>query len=452
MVGERQFAIFLPIMLYRALKFIIGIGMRLYYREIRVKHQERLQHDGPKIILANHPNTLMDAWMVGHVYSEQIFYMAKATFFNTRFKMWLLKSLGMIPINRATESKTRNVSNTDSFEACYKLLEEGKSLVIFPEGNSYNERQLRDLKSGAARIALEAERRNGGKLNIRIIPIGLVYAEPEKFRSSVLINVGEQIDPRPYVNDFENDSLKTARILTDRFKGAMVDLLVGAHTAEYDELANYISKILSSDYIPSEEKGVEKDVQRLKQIFQGIHRLQITDPDGLNRVRDLTNKIDFQLNSMEIKSDFLDRKFKPRMFVRQLFFSTIFLLLGLPFYLFGILHNFMQYFLIDQLLMRVVKEREYYAAIAVLLSIVVYPLTYWGFLELLTYFVHLAFGFKVIYLFSMLFLGLFAYFFHKYLVHVISKINFIVSMILERDRIERLKQDREELKNLLLND
>lgn len=439
-------------MIYRFLKIIIGIGIRLYYREIRVKNRERLLHDGPKIILANHPNTLMDAWMVGHIYSEQIFYMAKATFFNTPFKMWLLKSLGMIPVNRATESKTRNVSNADSFEACYKLLEEGKSLVIFPEGNSFNERQLRDLKSGAARIALEAQRRNYGKLDLKIIPIGLVYSEPEKFRSSVLINVGEQIDVQPYVENFEKDSLKTARMLTEKFKASMVELLVGAHNAEYDEMANHLTKILSSDYVPSNEKGVEKNVQLLKKIFQGIHRLQMTDQDGLNKVRELTYQIDFQLEKMEFKSDFLDRKFKPRMFVRQLLFSTIFLLFGMPLYLFGILHNFMQYFLIDLILLRMIKDMEYYAAIAVLFSIVIYPMSYWGFVELLTYFFDLEFFWRLLYYFSMPVLGLFAWFFHDYLVHVISKVNFIVSMVLERDRIERLKQDREELRDLLFND
>ena len=64
----------------------------------------------------------------------------------------------MIPINRPMDNRTEGVSNTDSFEACYKILSEGKTLVIFPEGNSVMERFLRELKTGTARIALEAFR------------------------------------------------------------------------------------------------------------------------------------------------------------------------------------------------------------------------------------------------------------------------------------------------------
>ena len=41
----------------------------------------------------------------------------------------------MIPINRKIDGEVAGVKNNDSFEACYKLLEEGKTLVIFPEGN-----------------------------------------------------------------------------------------------------------------------------------------------------------------------------------------------------------------------------------------------------------------------------------------------------------------------------
>jgi hypothetical protein len=35
------------------------------------------------------------------------------------------------------------------------------------------ERQLRELKSGTARIALEVEQRNAGKLNLKVVPIGI---------------------------------------------------------------------------------------------------------------------------------------------------------------------------------------------------------------------------------------------------------------------------------------
>lgn len=436
-------------MLYHLLKILISTGIRLYYREIRVKNRELLEHNGPTIILANHPNTLMDAWMVGHICPNRIYYMAKATFFNTRLKMWLLRGLGMIPINRASEKQTENVSNQDSFENCYRLLEKGKTLVIFPEGTSYNERQLRMLKSGAARIALEAERRNGGKLNLRVIPVGLVYSEPEKFRSSVLVTVGEPIDPSAYLENFENDSLKTARQLTDTFKVRMENLLVGAHSTEFDGLVQELTTLLSSDYIKTDETGVEKDVVLMKRIFEGLHRHQFSNPQALSEITDLVYRIRWQLEQFEIKSDFLDRRYKPRMFARQLFFSILYLLLGMPFYVFGFGHNYLQYQLTDFLVVKLVKEMEYFAPTAVLISLLVYPLTYFGFVVLADYLFDLSFWMKVVYFAAMPVLGLFAWVFHKYILHISVKTNFIFLMMNQKDSIDQLKKDRQRLRELL---
>jgi len=169
-------------MLYRFLKLLVGLGIRFYYKEVRVKNKVNLKTEGPLIIIANHPNTLMDAMMLGHVCQQPIHYMAKATLFDSKFKMWLLRSLNMIPINRIGEGRIKGVSNQDSFLACYEMLEKGKTLVVFPEGTSFQERHLRQLKSGTARIALETERRNNNTLGLMVLPIGLNYSQAEKFR------------------------------------------------------------------------------------------------------------------------------------------------------------------------------------------------------------------------------------------------------------------------------
>lgn len=436
-------------MVYHFLKALIGLGIRLYYREIRIKNRERLVHKGPTIILANHPNTLMDAWMVGHICQNRIYYMAKATFFNTPLKMWFLRGLGLIPINRATESRTKNVSNIDSFEQCYQLLEKGKTLVIFPEGTSFNERQLRELKSGAARIAMETLKRNDGNLNLRIIPIGLVYSEPEKFRSSVLVNVGEQIDPREFLQSYKSDSLKTSRQLTEVFRSQMERLLVGAQSTDFDALAREISEVLSSDYIPATQKGVEKDVGLMKQIYLALESIQCERPELVPEINDLVYRIRWRLEKYEIKSDFLDRRYKPMMFIRQLFFSAIFLLIGFPFYVFGFVHNYVQYKLTDLLTLKLVKDIEYYAPVAVLLSIVVYPLTYYGFISLVDHYVGLIFWQWFTYLLLMPSLGLFAWVYHSYIGHISFKTNYILLMSSEREAIESLKTDRDRLRELM---
>lgn len=435
-------------MVYRFLKLVISIGIHLFYRQIKVKGRRHLDTKGPKIIIANHPNTLMDAWLLGYVSKEPIYYMAKGTFFNTRFKKMVLKHLGLIPINRATESKTKGVSNQDSFEDCYQLLERGKTLVIFPEGTSFMERQLRELKSGAARIALQVEHRNKGAIGVEIVPVGLVYTRGEQFRSAVLINIGDSISVRPYLNEYETNASSAAKKLTQEFSVRLSELLVGAHSIENEKLVEDIVAILASNYMPSKQKGVEKDVSLMRTTFEQINRLQETDPKELERIRELVVRIRIQLQQLEIKSDFLDRNYRPRMFFRQLLMSLFFLLVGLPITIFGVFHNIIPYLLTDLIIRKKVKEIEYHAPLTVLIGLVLYPLNYLGMLALLslvglfewTWYV------KIIYVIAMPLTGLFAWGFYKYIGHISFKTNFIMVMQTQKNNVQRVKEQREELR------
>lgn len=438
-------------MIYHALKLIIGLGIRLYYREIRVKNREQLDSKGPKIIIANHPNTLMDAWMIGHICNERIYYMAKGTFFNSRFKRWLLTGLGMIPINRQTDSKTKGVSNEDSFEACYRILEEGKTLVIFPEGNSYKERLLRKLKSGTARIALEAEKRNNCELGLKVIPVGLVYIQPEKFRSDVLANIGAPIDPRPFVEDFKKDSLKAARMLTEEFRVRLSRLLVNSEQKEEEILVERIVDLLSSDYIKSKEKGVERDVTQMREVFEQMNAIRISQPWKISEIELLVESLRLRIDNLDIKSDFLDRKYRNVLFIRQLILSFLGVLIGFPIFVFGMLHNFFQYKTVDMVVVRFVKDVEYYAPVSVLFSLVLYPLTYVGWLMIFYSVTGIHGWWAFIYFLSMPVTGLFAYYYVKYFNHLSFKRKYIFLMRKRKQDIETLKRERESLRKLIFD-
>ena len=52
-----------------------------------------MQHKGARILIANHPNTLMDAWILGQICKEPIYFMTKGTFFNNKLKSVFLRSL-----------------------------------------------------------------------------------------------------------------------------------------------------------------------------------------------------------------------------------------------------------------------------------------------------------------------------------------------------------------------
>jgi 1-acyl-sn-glycerol-3-phosphate acyltransferase len=433
-------------MLYRFLKLLVGLGIRFYYKEVRVKNKVNLKTEGPLIIIANHPNTLMDAMMLGHVCQQPIHYMAKATLFDSKFKMWLLRSLNMIPINRIGEGRIKGVSNQDSFLACYEMLEKGKTLVVFPEGTSFQERHLRQLKSGTARIALETERRNNNTLGLTVLPIGLNYSQAEKFRSSVLVHVGQAISVKDFAKDFKENSSNGAKKLTEQFRIRLEQVLVNSESKDEEELVDRIARIIESRYTKEGLENVEDEMSFLKKIRDRLDDYKVTEAWKLEEIQLLVEKIEWEIQKWDIRTDFLDRRFRSRMFFRQVLFSIIFLLIGLPLFVFGIFHNIIQYKLTDLIIPKLTKDIEYYAPMAVLLGLILYPLTYYGFIELVNVFYPLTFWKWIIYLVLMPLSGLFAYFFYRYLNHIGYKWKYIFLMIRQKEVMLSLKDKREKLK------
>ena len=73
----------------------------------------------------------------------------------------------------------------------FAVLGEGGAIGIFPEGLSHDEAQLAQLKTGAARLALGGAQRSTQP--IQIVPCGLTFIHPKRFRSRVLVQFGPPI-------------------------------------------------------------------------------------------------------------------------------------------------------------------------------------------------------------------------------------------------------------------
>jgi len=402
--------------------------------------------EGPVIIIANHPNTLMDAWIIGHVCKQPIHYMAKSTFFSSPMKKRLLTSLNMIPINRRTDGNVEGISNTDSFEACYKILEEGKTLVIFPEGNSFPERKLRELKSGTARIALEAERRNGGKLNLKIIPVGIYYSQAEKFRSSVMVTVGQSIGVTELVPEFQTNSSLAAKKLTEKFRIHLERVLVTAENADQEAMIETLFQLLRKK---EEALNVEKGAEFMQTIKRNIEEIQLIAPYKIAEIQQLIKTVKWQQEKLAIQADFVSRRFRSRLYIMQICLSILFLLFGLPFFLFGFIHNAIPFKLTDFLVPRITKYIEYFAAMNILLALVFYPLTYFCFVEIFTTLFHPVFFVKLIYLFSLPFSGLYAHSFLYYFKRIGQKWHYIFLIFKQKEALKELQENKKSLEKLI---
>jgi len=164
-------------------------AMRTYFR-LQVEGYA-IPAKGPMLLVANHPNSLLDPALVAAAARRPVRFLAKATLLSVPVIGWLVRGAGAIPVHRRQDDPLLMGQNVDAFEAAHEALEHGAAIGIFPEGVSHDEPSIAPLRTGAARIALETALRIGRA--IPVVPIGLVFREKGTFRSEALIIVGDPI-------------------------------------------------------------------------------------------------------------------------------------------------------------------------------------------------------------------------------------------------------------------
>ncbi|KAI8991181.1 hypothetical protein BDF20DRAFT_843170 [Mycotypha africana] len=78
------------------------------------------------------------------------------------------------------------------YERVYEELNNGKCITIFPEGGSHDRLEMLPFKAGVTIMALGAMAKYPG-LDVKIVPCGLNYFHPHRFRSRAVIEFGKPI-------------------------------------------------------------------------------------------------------------------------------------------------------------------------------------------------------------------------------------------------------------------
>ncbi|MFC1997199.1 lysophospholipid acyltransferase family protein [Chloroflexota bacterium] len=139
---------------YPILKLILKVYVTLYVDEIRVSGEEHIPA-GPKIIVANHPNAT-DGFTLPFVFPETLHFLIQGSVFSTPLIGRILAWAEQIPVIKGNGSF--------ALEMAKEKLEQGNSVVIFPEGRLNNDQTLHKGRLGAARLAVET--------GVPLLPLG----------------------------------------------------------------------------------------------------------------------------------------------------------------------------------------------------------------------------------------------------------------------------------------
>jgi glycerol-3-phosphate O-acyltransferase/dihydroxyacetone phosphate acyltransferase len=212
----------------------------------------------------------------------------------------------VVPLRRASDERRRLASATESesitsttareqldrarnveaFRAILERLEHGGAVLIFPEGKSHDEPALAPLRTGPARIALQAQR-EGRVRSLAILPIGLIFEQKETPRSRVLIDVGELLDVAQWmktVGDAAGVDTLTEEI-DRRLRDVTLNYATADEAVQTRGLARVFASLLEDPLSLGTDRPLDSEVELERRLAQARRLLESEHTDSALRTR-----------------------------------------------------------------------------------------------------------------------------------------------------------------------
>jgi glycerol-3-phosphate O-acyltransferase/dihydroxyacetone phosphate acyltransferase len=320
-------------MLYNLLNILFKLSQRFYFKTVLVRGIDKITKNEANLLIANHPSAFKDPILIASNLSVPIHFLAAEEFMGgKKMASFLGRNFNMIPIYRSSTRHDQLHKNDDSFDRCYQALNEKKNILIFAEGHSETQAWLDPLKTGAARIALEALIKNPDLDKVNIIPIGLNYSNPHKIRSTFLLNVGKKIE----INRLHKQNKKSLTQITEK----KLNIAMNGLQKEESNWQGIILKVLKSQ---SHSKNLEIQFIEEGEFIKKINALKLHSERDFKLIKITTLNFIEQLNQSIISTDdFLYFHFSLSI---NLFYQFLLLLVSLPgFILHLVPYYFIKYF------------------------------------------------------------------------------------------------------------
>jgi 1-acyl-sn-glycerol-3-phosphate acyltransferase len=355
----------------RAIAFIARLATRGLFRSVEVLGFEDLPR-GPRLVVANHFNGFVDPVVIAGAMGRLPRFIAKATLWKTPGVPVLMRAAGVLPVHRSTDG---GGDNQGTFHSVVAELHRGETVAIFPEGTTHDQPHLAEVRTGAARLALDAAQ--AGVAGMHIVPVGVTFEDKVALRSRVVVRAGRPIDPAgPAYRTAAGEPVGSAdhdrvRALTDEIRGAIADV-----SPDFEDLIAAVEMrraadvaLRSDDLAPlgevslAEREALAKDLDRLPSA--------VRDPIAI-----AAGEYQLLLSAVRIGDDYLAPPVKLRSLVARAVATAVAFVLLIPFALMGVVVNVVPAVL-GILAGLVATAPVSKGTNRVLVGIVAFPLTWW---------------------------------------------------------------------------
>ena len=350
--------------------------LRIFFREVEVCDAERIPRGRPLVLVANHVNGLIDPLLLLGPLPVAPRFLAKSTLWQIPVVRPFLGLAGAIPVYRRQDEGADPSKNAETFARAVEVLAGGGAIALFPEGKSHSEPALQPLKTGAARIVLDAERAHPG-LGVRIVPVGLLFDAKATFRSRALVQVGEPIDPAPEVETSGRDAAAAVRSLTARMDEGLKEVTLNYETWEDARLIARAADLYRRRTPELPGRGRLSEGFAFRRAFlEGYRRLREQHPERVAAVAEAVREYDRLLRAAGLRDDQVAAAYPPSPVLHFVARALLRLLVHLPVAIVGTVLSYPVYRVVGPLVRRLTRDPDQVATLKVFGALILFPLAW----------------------------------------------------------------------------
>ncbi len=367
-------------MILSLLRFLGRIVLRIFFRRVAINGSAHLPPTGPVILIANHPNALVDPLFFLALVPRQVAFLAKAPLFRMPVIGWIVRATGAIAVQRLQDPGADLSLNRGMFEQVHRVLHDGGAVALFPEGISHDEPVQRPFKTGAARLALGAASTSPSGTAVQIIPVGLYYTAKTTFRSSAVLTYGRPITVVATTLDPVGEPPRDlVQALTARLEYALAEVTLHADQHEVMDLIARAERLFSSASggMRRERDLIDQFALR-RRLLDGYHQIRTSNPERLVQLAELIAQYEAELHHEHLAPESLVPTSFPRSRLMLLLLRRLLpLVLVAPLAVLGIVVHYPAWRITHTLSRTMSKgSLDMVATIKILASAALYPLSW----------------------------------------------------------------------------
>ena len=357
-------------MLYRIVKPFATIALKTNFRRIYFSNAQVIPKNKPVILAVNHPSAFLEPCLLACLLPRPLNFLVRGDLFESSFSRRVFNALNMIPVYRIRDGGYRKLRrNYSTFDLCYEKLAENEAIMILAEGNTIQEKRLRPIQKGTARIAFGALGKDEA-LDIKIVPVGVNYTYADKFRSHVMFEFGEPISIQEYKEAYKDHPTKAVRLLTDELEKRLQKHVIIIEKKEDEDLTEKLFTIIRNNYNEPFFPVVSRDNRKLnneKKIAGIINKMKASEKSKLEKKVDEYLK---ELKQYNLEDWAIAQKDSGN---NQ---SLLMIVLGFLPYLLGYAGNYPPLIFANLIAAKYVKYLEFMASIKIAVAVGAIPLYY----------------------------------------------------------------------------